>query len=241
VLDEIGAALDRLDSDPAPAAVRFDEDAPLAGHVVVLPAAFNPPTLAHLHLLQRAAEHAGPAHPLALLTTRNVDKAIFGASLPHRVAMLLAARADHGGFAVAASNQARILDQAGALRAAFPAATFDFVVGFDTLERLFAPRYYTDMERELREFFSRHRVLAANRGEMSPSAVGLWIEEHTGPFSCAVTLLPIDPAPARLSSTLARQAASSLAGRDVVPPAVYRYIVESGLYLERTVHEDEAL
>src|SRR5690606_30050650 len=68
---------------------------------------------------------------------------------------------------VLASNAARIMDQGRALRAAYPGAAFDFVVGFDTLVRVFEPRYYDDMVRELNPFFRDHRLIATNRGELS--------------------------------------------------------------------------
>jgi nicotinamide-nucleotide adenylyltransferase len=230
VIDDIAAAIARLDAEPSPAAVRLDDPAALTGRVVVLPSAFNPPTWAHVRLLERAAARGGANQGLALLTTRNVDKGLYGASLPHRVGMLLAATAAEADFAVGAANQARILDQASALRAAFPAAQFDFVVGFDTLERLFAPRYYSDMEAELEPFFARHRVLAANRAGTGPRAVVDWIGRHAGRFAGAIETLELDEASARLSSTTAREAASTRDMSDVLPDAVRRYIRQHGLY-----------
>ena len=236
--DSIESRLESLDRSPGRAAMRFDAGPPLGAHAVVLPSAFNPPTLAHLELLGAAplsgrllTSDSPLAARIALLTTKNVDKGLHGASLAHRVGMLLALRADSPGLAVVASNQARIMDQATSLEETFGPLELMFVVGFDTLERLFAPRYYSDMERELAPFFERNRVLAANRGRTAADDVARWIEKHAGPFVDRITVLEIDEYPASLSSTQVREAvAAGDSPHPAVSPAVRRYIEEHGLY-----------
>ena len=229
-VSDLGARLHELDARPLPSAERFDAGQALVGEVVVLPSAFNPPTVAHQHLLERAAVLAGATQPAALLTTRNVDKGLHGASLEERVEMLLALHSNWPGLAVLASNKARIIDQAEALRAAFgERLSLRFVVGFDTLERLFAPRYYTDMEGELAPFFERSRVLAANRADVTAGAVEKWIRENAGPFASQIDVLEIDEQPAALSSSQARESAQE-ALRQMVPGPVLTYIEEHGLY-----------
>ena len=99
----------------------------------------NPPTRAHFHLLAASAERLS-ASPAALLTTRNVAKGLTGASHEQRIEMLLVARTAVPALAVLAANQARIVDQAAVLRESFPAASFDFVLGHDTLVRLLGQR-----------------------------------------------------------------------------------------------------
>lgn len=230
----IETQLASLHAEPSPAVARFD-DGPALGHtVVVLPSAFNPPTVAHLELMFVATQYAAATGSLALLTTRNVDKGIYGAGLADRVRMLIAAREDGGDFAIGASNQARIMDQAEALRRAFPRTDFHFVVGFDTLERLFAPRYYTDMERELRDFFGRHRVFAANRGATGPQEVADWIQGNAGRFGDAVEVLEIDASAARMSSTDARDRAARGEPAEELTAAVSAYIRKAGLYRNDT-------
>ena len=244
----IVAGLVALDAARAPSACRFDEGLPFGSHAVVLPSAFNPPTLAHQHLLERAVSSPSPASvarrergpggegharqpaPIALLTTRNVDKGLYGATLADRVGMLLALRSEWPALAVVASNQARIIDQAESLTAAFGFETLTFVVGFDTLERLFAPRYYTNMERELAPFFERHRVLAANRGNVSAERVADWIAGNAGSFADRVSALEIDEFPATLSSTQVRDALSEADDHPALSRAVRQYIREHGLY-----------
>lgn len=228
--DGIAERLHRLDTRTEPWVERFDSGPPLVAAVAVLPSAFNPPTDAHRHLLERAVTVASLAEPMALLTTRNVDKGLHGASLEDRVGMLLALAGEWPELVVAASNQARIVDQADALRAAWPGVEFDFVLGFDTLERLFAERYYTDIERELAPFFERHRVLAANRGEARPGHVEAWMAEHTGRFRERVMLLEIDEFPASLSSSQVREAIAGGRAGAHISAGVARYIEERALY-----------
>jgi nicotinamide-nucleotide adenylyltransferase len=233
--ESIARALQALDKQPAATARQFDDGPRIAGPLVVLPSAFNPPTLAHQHLLERAAEFAG-ARPVALLTTRNVDKAIHGASLAQRIEMLLALRRELPELAVLACNQARIMDQAPALRKSFEQGVAEldlrFVVGFDTLERLFASRYYTDMEAELTPFFERCRVIAANRAGMSAGDVVTWVAENAGSFAARIDILEINPYAASLSSSDVRESVQSGGEAETVPGVVQKYIEAQGLYRE---------
>jgi nicotinamide-nucleotide adenylyltransferase len=246
VNSDTGDRLSALDGTETPSAVRFDDGPSFAGGLVVLPSAFNPPTLAHQHLLERALTpgpsfdvtgEGGLGHgeenrrrPVALLTTRNVDKGVHGATLEQRVEMLLALGQEWPLLAVVASNQARIIDQAESLRAAFGKdLDLTFVVGFDTLERLFAERYYSDMEAELAPFFGHSRVLAANRADIGPRQVSTWIERHAGPFANWIDVIEIDEGPASMSSTKAREAVAEGAG-DMLPASVERYIRKHALY-----------
>ena len=183
--------LEALAALEAPAVSRFDSGAAPRGGWAVLPSAFNPPTRAHLRLLDLAEDVDGVEGGAALLTTRNVAKGIEGAALEDRIGMLLATRASRPGLAVLAANQARIVDQAAALRATWPEATFDFVLGHDTLVRLFDQRYYDgSMETELDPFFERHRVIAANRGEVTIEEMGDWVAERAGATQTASWPLP---------------------------------------------------
>lgn len=226
----IADALRRLDAAPRPASLRFDSPAePLAGPIAFLPSAFNPPTIAHLSLLQRAA-HAAAARPAALLSTRNVEKAVTGAPLEARIEMLLLARAEGHPIAVLAANAARIIDQVAALEAAFPAADPLPIVGFDTLVRLFDPRFYTDLTRELDPFFERRRLIAANRGAQPLEAVAEWLRCNAPEYAHRITLVELEPEVAAVSSTIARQHAARGEPPPVVTPAIRRYLEERALY-----------
>ena len=221
-------ALARLE---APAVARFDAEESPAGGWAVLPAAFNPPTRAHLHLLDLAQGVEGVRGGAALLTTRNVAKGIEGASLADRIGMLLAVRASRPDLAVLAANQARIVDQATALRATWPQAVFDFVLGYDTLVRLFDQQYYEgSMEADLDPFFERHRVIVANRGEVTASGVDGYVAEQASRYGGRIVTVALDEAQRGVSSSEARALIASGEVSNDLPPEVRAYIRERGLY-----------
>lgn len=225
----LAEAVARLDAEPAPPARRFDAAEPLAGPVAFLPAAFNPPTVAHLRLLERAAAAVGAA-PAALLTTRNVDKGITGAPLHARIEMLIAARNDGHSVAVLAANVARIIEQVRALESTYPAAQCTPVVGFDTLVRLFDARYYASLTAELDPFFERHRVIAANRGPHGLEAVAEWLHHNAREYAHRIVLIELEPETAGISSTHARELAAAGIPPAVVPPSVRALLTERRYY-----------
>ncbi|MEX0782311.1 MAG: hypothetical protein WD557_06645 [Dehalococcoidia bacterium] len=229
--DAIAELLADLDRSPEPRAARFDGGGALAGRVAVLPAAFNPPTIAHAHLLDLALAEPGLDATAALLSTRNVDKGVDGATLAQRIEMLLA-MARSQPLAVLATNQARLADQSRALEGSFPGCGFDFVVGYDTLVRLFDERYYTDMASELAPFFARHRLIATNRAQHSVEEVERFVRDHplAAEHGDRVLVRALDERPASYSSTASRNHAASGAELPQVPPPVARYIRAHGLY-----------
>jgi nicotinic acid mononucleotide adenylyltransferase len=230
-LTDIAVRLAGLHETPSPAATRFDEGARFGGRVAVLPSAFNPPTRAHLGLLDLAAEVEGVSAVAALLSTNNVDKQVTGAPLSHRVGMLLAAQRAAPRLAVLGSNAARLVDQGEALTGAFPGTDFDFIVGYDTLVRVFDPRYYEEMDADLERFFAAHRLIAANRAQATAEAVRDYLgDERVRPYARRIVVLELDDFHAQLSSTGARAAAGAGADSPALEPGVAAYIREHGLY-----------
>ena len=224
------AELDELTGAGNLGARRFDADVPLEGRVVVLPSAFNPPTLAHARLLDLAAAAVGAKQKAALLTTRNVDKGLHGASLDHRIGMLLElARRTHD-LAVLTTNAARFVDQALALTKAFPSAQFDFVAGHDTLVRIFDARYYNDMPAELAPFFARHRLIVANRGEAGIADVAAFVADRAHAFRSQILIAELEPKAASISSTDARSLVASGARPSGLAEPVRSYITRHELY-----------
>jgi nicotinic acid mononucleotide adenylyltransferase len=228
---EIAGILDRLESSGEPLVARFDQGPPLAGRIAVLPAAFNPPTLAHAHLLALGAEEPGIDTAAALLSTRNVDKGLHGATLEQRVEMLLALPEEQP-IAVLAANQARLVDQSRALERSFPGVEFDFIVGYDTLVRLFDPRYYEDMRAELEPFFARHRVLATNRAHHRTDEVQRFIASDpiARQFRPRILVRSIPDKPASYSSSTSREHAASGVELSQLPASVAAYVREHRLY-----------
>lgn len=242
----IEALLDSLQEEPGFAVARIDPGDEFLPRVAVLPSAFNPPTRAHLHLLDIARTVQGIAMPAALLSTRNVDKGLYGATIPDRIGMLLSLNSHRPDIAVLASNAARIIDQAVSLRARNPGVGFDFVLGFDTLVRIFDPRYYgegdrapgessrlTAMAAELEPFFNDHRLIATNRGDESIDDLYRYLETPiVRDFAERIVLREIDPEPARLSSTQQRKALESGDDPGGLAPGVREYVDRQRLYRE---------
>lgn len=225
------AALLDLDAVPRPSVRRFDSGPAFRDRIAVLPSAFNPPTSAHLRLLELAGRVDGISGRAALLSTRNVEKGVFGASLADRIGMLRALAGANPGLAVLAANVALIPDQAVALLEAYPASGFDFVVGFDTLIRIFQSRFYEDMERDLARFFANHRLIAMNRGEADFDAVCRFLEkDDVRPYAQGIVPCALDGEAATLSSTHARDRATGPGLRQFVPGEVAEYIERRGLY-----------
>ena len=225
---DIAKRLAELELRGAPSAERFDGGRAFGPRVAVLPAAYNPPTVAHLRLLRLAANGTSMA---ALLTTRNVDKAVTGAGLPDRIAMLLAAREEAPELAVLSTNAARFVDQAAALRDLSPGTEFDFVAGYDTLVRIFASRYYDDMGGDLDELFAHHRLIVTNRAGAGVEAVQTFLEDRAvRPYRERIEVRELDQEAAGLSSTLVREHAARGEQLRAVPTAVADYIRRHRLY-----------
>lgn len=229
-LENIAASLEELDAEQQATARRFDPGPAFRSRVAVLPSAYNPPTVAHVHLLEAGCDAAGADQAAALLTTRNVAKGILGASLAERVEMLLALHFERPEIGVLACNAARIVDQALALRRGYPGVEFDFVVGYDTLVRLFDTQYYTDMHAELLPFFALHRVVATNRGEAGIDEVARFVRSNAAEFATRIVVTEIESHPAGLSSSAARADVPGGSALEAVPAAVHDYIVGHRLY-----------
>ncbi|MBI2766438.1 MAG: hypothetical protein HYX53_11090 [Chloroflexi bacterium] len=231
LLSDIAERLAELAESPGFSVARFDDGDPFAGRVAVLPSAYNPPTRAHTSLLEVGAATEGVSAAAALLSTTNVDKQLFGAPLSHRVGMLLAARSAEPGLAVLSTNAARFADQAEALRIQYGRVEFDFIAGFDTLVRIFDERYYQDMPATLDRFFAAHRLIATNRAQATIDAVREFVDQpRVRPYRARIIVRELDPHPASLSSTQARQHAERGDHPPAVLPAVAAYIREHGLY-----------
>ncbi|MFQ5382084.1 MAG: nicotinate-nicotinamide nucleotide adenylyltransferase [Dehalococcoidia bacterium] len=215
------------------AAERFDGGPSLGGRAAILPSAFNPPTRAHLALLELARDEPDISHVAALLSTNNVDKQVYGAPLAHRLAMLLELSHGRPWLAVVAANAARLADQGLALGAAFPDTQFDFVVGFDTLVRVFDPRYYEDTDAELDAFFAVHRLIAVNRAQATAAAVEEYCSRSpAGRFRDRILVRRLGESHAWMSSSSVRGSIGRGEPTDALTPEVERYIHEHGLYGE---------
>jgi nicotinic acid mononucleotide adenylyltransferase len=236
-LTQLQSEIDSLNPQSAPRARIFSRsengigDTP--GKLGILDASFNPPTRAHEALAADARKALGLDEVLLMLSRANVDKAITGASLGQRLEMMLRWADSADAMSVGGCSHARFVDKAFALRPHYPPETdLTFILGFDTLERLFDPRYYTDMKSELSVFFHDCRAAVANRGDQDPEDIHRWLERpETSPFAHCIDVFSVPPDIAAMSSTEVRnRCADNQPIGHLVPKGVAAYVAEAGLY-----------
>ena len=233
-LDEAMAALD----PNGPASARLFRKAPEgirddSGVLVILDASFNPMTTAHEQLVEAASLVQPADEILLLLSTANVDKGLFGATLGQRMTTLLAYADGAKGISVGGCSHAKFVDKVAALRDLYPAGTaFEFIIGHDTLLRLFEPTYYEDMDRELQDLFANAGFLVANRNHHGIEAIRSFLNKpEYGPYAHRLRPVRLAGTYATMSSTQVRQALAEgrpISGR--VPSSVKDTIESLGLY-----------
>ncbi len=127
---------------------------------------FNPLTLAHTKMIEDTIAEYQLDELLLLLAKANVDKTVFGLPLAARLLTLKRYAENRPKFSVGVSSHGRYIDKVTALKVILPPETeFHFIVGYDTLVRIFDPKYYTDFHSELGALFIEARFIVANRGE----------------------------------------------------------------------------
>jgi nicotinamide-nucleotide adenylyltransferase len=144
---------------------------------LVLDAAFNPPTLAHWELAMSGAQASGADWMLVQLSSANVDKGVSGADLGQRLYMLDHIASEDDRVGVSACSHARFIDKAEALSRIAQNTRFIFAIGYDTLVRLFDPKYYSNIEEELGTLFGMAEFVVANRGEHDAGALEAYLSK----------------------------------------------------------------
>jgi nicotinamide-nucleotide adenylyltransferase len=200
-------------------------------HLGVLDASFNPLTLAHEALVRHAQNAFDFGEMVLFLAKTNVDKDLFGADLGQRLAMMV----DYAGtdLSVAGCSHARFVDKAQALHTLCPKETLIyFLVGHDTLIRIFEPRYYTDMNRELRALFALCHIVSANRDDQGQEAFETFMSRpECAPFANRVHLLQLPASFGNISSTQVREKIKTGASiTHLLPPAITQSIRALSLY-----------
>lgn len=125
---------------------------------------FNPLTLAHVRMVEDTVAKYQLDELLLLLAKANVDKPVFGLPLAARLLTVKKYAENRPQISVGASSHGRYIDKVTALRTLFsPDTAFNFIVGYDTLVRIFDAKYYTDFHAELQTLFASARFIVANR------------------------------------------------------------------------------
>jgi nicotinic acid mononucleotide adenylyltransferase len=160
-------------------------------------------TTAHAGFIEEATRLLPPRETLLLLATANVDKAVSGLPLETRLELLLRYANPRPDVSIGVIAHGRFADKVEAIRAAYPDATrVVFLLGFDTLIRLFDPKYYDDPETSLARLFRWSECVVGNRGPDDPSALGAFlIRPDVAPFAHRIHLIRLPGHLAAVSAT----------------------------------------
>jgi len=198
----------------------------------VFPASFNPPTKAHLWILEEG-RRKGLKELAVVLDKRPLDKEVREAELVDRLLMLLKLFGDRRDVSLGVSNQGLFLSKLRALQGELPrGARVVLLMGWDTLVRLLDPKYYEDREAALRELFSGAEVLVGLRGEASWGDLeALLSRPENLPFRDRISAFELPLSLRSVSSTeVRRQIAEGRGIPSVVPEEVKDFIRKRALY-----------
>lgn len=229
------AAVEILDVS-APPTVRLvsPDTVPSFRRVGILCGSFNPLTLAHTELAERAIEVFGLDQVFFTLAKVTVDKEhVTGLSLEDRVLSLSLYAERHPSLGVALVNRGLYFQQAQAFHSLFgDQTTLSFLIGMDKLLQIFDPRYYQDRDAALLQLFSLASLIVANRGDMDEQSFTQLLDQpENRPFRQYVRFFTLPTTVTDLSATQVRQYLA--AQQDItasVPPEVEAFINETRAY-----------
>ncbi len=234
-LRTIAALLNRLDPQAQLDALIVPGSPEPRGNIIVFPGSFNPPTNAHLAMLQQAQhygrEHGG-MHVYAAISKHTTDKEnVQRPLLVDRVLLLEEIMQRYLQAAgVMLFNRGLYVEQAEGIRRRYPAvATLYFLVGFDKIVQVFDTRYYSDREKALHELFALADILVAPRANAGEHELKQLLQKpENRQFASHVHALPLNEAYRNVSSTHIRQDFARYASD--VPPEVRQFIQETHAY-----------
>ncbi len=196
-------------------------------HLGIFSGSFNPLTIAHIKLVEEARQQYQLDEILLLLAKSNVDKDVYGLPLAGRMLILKEFAVSQPYISIGVSSHGRYIDKVTALRTLYPPQTdFSFIVGYDTLIRIFDPKYYKNLHEELQHLFSECRFIAANREEADIHAIQQFLSQTSLQVyrqHVDYVLLPDDYA--EISSTdVRRRIENGEPISHLVPPIVFEFL-----------------
>ena len=234
-LKRIQALLDQLNPDTEPQALLVPGSPAPQATIIVFPGSFNPPTNAHIALLQQArvfAHSYEPAYLYAAISKRTVDKeTVERPTWLDRIDLLNTVLHTYlHNTGIILFNRGLYVEQGQALRASFPSIQrIFFLLGFDKVVQIFDPHYYKDRDMSLVALFNLAELLVAPRGDDGEQELQTLLHrpenEH---FAHYVHPLPFDAKYRHMSSTLIRQ--GNAASLYDVPVEVQQFIHETHAY-----------
>lgn len=168
---------------------------------------FNPITIAHTKMFEEAQVHFQLDEMLLLLAKANVDKEEFGMPLAGRILTLKSYAGEGNNVSIGVSSHGRYIDKISALKAVYPEGTeYYFIVGYDTLVRIFDPKYYTDIDTELKVLFLQCKFIVANRDNVDIETIKQFLDTPMiRPYSSHISCLMLPKCYADVSSTEVRK------------------------------------
>jgi nicotinamide-nucleotide adenylyltransferase len=199
--------------------------------VGILCGSFNPLTLAHTELAERALATFALDTVFFTLAKVTVDKEqVTGMSLEDRLLLLslFAERRDKLGVALV--NRGLYFEQAQAFRTLLgEEVALYFLVGMDKLLQIFDPRYYQDRDAALQQLFAIASLIVANRGDMDEANFSQLLDRpENRRFRTQVQFFTLAAAVTDLSATALRKALA--AGQPIdsqVPPETVAFLTET--------------
>lgn len=240
-LDQISEAIERVSQTTEPRIEIIKRAVTVCGRLGVFASSFNPPTIAHVELIRRAAEAFSLDETLALAGPTNADKLSYECSLEDRATMIELAFADNARTSIGLSSHAFYVDMVDALLGVYPPQTdLHFIVGFDTFERVldlndrYTQRYYRKPGgriEALEYLFARSSFIVAARSGAGFESVNELVQHEPAVPRDRVLFLDFPANLGELSSTEVRnrcRVQQPIAG--LVPKAVEHFVQQRGVY-----------
>ncbi|HEV8715180.1 MAG TPA: hypothetical protein VGX03_20410 [Candidatus Binatia bacterium] len=239
-------AVETLDlAGPPTARILSPEAAASFRRVGLLCGSFNPLTLAHTELAERARETYQLEGTFFTLAKVTVDKErSSGIGLADRLLLLslYAQRHDHTGVALV--NRGLYFEQAQAFRSVLGAkVALNFVVGMDKLVQILDPRYYQDRDAALRQLFALSSLIVANRGDMAREEFNRLLDRpENQPYCSHIRFCPLPATLADLSATAVRDRLAAGKTTDAALPAeTAAFLAETRAYAPPLWADSEAI
>lgn len=188
---------------------------------------FNPFTLAHSKMVEIANQCFELDEFLLLIAKANVDKDVFGLPIEARLLTLKLHTKNQSYISLGISSHGRYIDKITALKQIYPKQTdFYFVIGYDTLVRIFDPKYYNDIHEDLNTLFSECKFIVANRKDVSIEDIKQFLNQPAlRSYQQFIEYISLPKYYANLSSTDIRnriQAGDNIS--QLVPPSIANFL-----------------
>lgn len=150
----------------------------------ILDSSFNPPHFGHLELIKRAAVAKG--HVVLLLSITNADKAPMPASFDQRLDMMYEFGqylVSQMGFqySIVLSKSPRFIDKSLEINRIYQNGMKHYLLGFDTLIRVFDQKYYSmPIDEALEQFVMSNKFICLTRDKDITEQVKYLKELETG-------------------------------------------------------------